>query len=333
MKSICTLEGKICIVEKELPKVKDNFILVKTSYSAISPGTEMTMIKNSGYEYVNLGYSASGRVVKVGEEVDSIKTGDRVACYGTPYVSHSEYLLVPKTLCVKLPDSVGLKEASLVGLGIISIHALRQAHLQFGEIAVVSGLGILGQLIGQIANASALQVVPLNNTEKRAELFERITGIRTFVNEAEMEGYIKEISFQRGADAVFLCAGKSAGYQTGKSLEWLRHRGKSIIVGDMEPHYNRELMFDKEIEILISKDGGPGRYDKVYEFQAIDYPYGYVRWTEGRNMEEFIRLVAEKKIKVDDYINDVIKMDDAESAYRELESGNQGGLTKIISYI
>lgn len=333
MKSICALKGKVCITEREIPKIKDNYILVKTSYTAISPGTELTMTKNSGKEYVNLGYSASGEVAGVGEGVDYIKVGDKVACYGAPYVSHSEYLLVPKNLCVKLPDSLGLKEASLVGLGAISIHALRQAHLQFGEIAVVSGLGIFGQLIGQIANASALRVVPLNNTEKRAELFETITGIRTFVNEADMEDYIKEISCGRGADAVFLCAGRSAGYQTNKSMEWLRHRGKSIIVGDIEPHYDRGLMFDKEIEIMISKAGGPGRYDKVYEFQAIDYPYGYVRWTEGRNMEEFIRLVAENKIKVEDYIKDSINIDEAESAYAELESGNYAGLTKIISYI
>ncbi|WP_313132222.1 zinc-dependent alcohol dehydrogenase [Anaerocolumna sp.] len=333
MKSICALKGKVCIVEKEIPKIKDNFILVRTSYTAISPGTEITMTKNSGNEYVNLGYSGSGEVVEVGAGVEYIKIGDRVACYGAPHVSHSEYLLVPKTLCVKLPDSVGLREASLVGLGAIAIHALRQAHLQFGEIAVVSGLGIFGQLIGQIANASVLQVVPLNNTEKRAELFERITGIKTFINEVEMESHIDKISCGRGADAVFLCAGRSAGYQTNKSLEWLRLRGKSIIVGDIEPHYDRGLMFDKEIQIMISKAGGPGRYDKVYEFQAIDYPYGYVRWTEGRNMEEFIRLVGERKITVDEYIKDSIKIDEAESAWADLESGNHAGLTKIISYI
>jgi threonine dehydrogenase-like Zn-dependent dehydrogenase len=332
MKSICARNGKICITEKEIPKIKDNFVLVKTSYTAISPGTEITMTKNSGNEHVSLGYSASGEAVEVGEGVDRIRVGDRVACYGAPYVSHSEYLLVPKTLCTKLSDGVDLKEASLGGMGAIAIHALRQAHLQFGEIAVVSGLGIFGQLIGQIAHTSALRVVPLNNTEKRAELFERITGIRTFVKEAEMEDHLRSMSHERGADAVFLCAGKSAGYQTNKSLEWLRNRGKSIIVGDIEPHYDRGLMFEKEIEIMISRAGGPGRYDKLYELQAIDYPYGYVRWTEGRNLEEFIRLVAENRINVRDYIRESVKVDEVGSALEELKSGDSTELTKLISY-
>lgn len=333
MKSICAAKGEICIIEKEIPKIKDNFILVKTSYTAISPGTEITMLKNSKEEYVSLGYSASGEAVEVGSGVEHIKPGDRVACYGAPYVSHSEYLLVPKTLCVIIPQKVSSMEASLVGLGAIAIHALRQAHLQFGEIAVVSGLGIFGQLIGQIANASALKVIPFNNTEKRAELFEKITGVKTFVEEEKMEEYLDLISRGKGADGVFLCAGRSAGYQTNKSMEWLRHRGKSIIVGDIEPHYDRNLMFDKEIQIMISKAGGPGRYDKIYELQAIDYPYGYVRWTEGRNMEEFIRLLDENRINVKDYMKEPIKITDVESALVELQLGNQEELTKIISYL
>lgn len=241
MKYIGAKKGQAAVFEKEIPEIKANYVLVKTAFSAISPGTETTMMNNSGEEIVPLGYCAAGTVIKVGAGVTDFKIGDHVACYGAPYVYHAEYLLIPKTMCAKVPSNVDLKEASLGGIGAISIHALRKADLQFGEIAVVVGMGIFGQIIGQVAANAGYQVLALNRSKPRAELFKTITGLKTFVDEKELEAELAVLTNGQGADAVFLCTGGDSNYLTNKSLEWLRDKGESVIVGDLQPNYDRSL--------------------------------------------------------------------------------------------
>ncbi len=332
MRYIGAQNGEIGVFEKPIPKIKDNYLLIKTMYSAISPGTELTMAGNSEEDIVQLGYSASGKVMEVGKGAEGFYEGQYVACYGAPYVSHSEYLLVPKTLCTPVPEGVDLKEASLAGLGAISIHALRKAQLSFGEVAVVVGLGIFGQLIAQIGYGAALEVLPLNRSSKRAELLEEISGIKCYTQEEMLEADLLRLTVGRGADGVFLCTGGDSEYLTNKSLQWLRDKGKSIIVGDIQPKYDRELMFGKEIDIMISRAGGPGRYDPSYEREAIDYPYGQVRWTEGRNVKEYIRLLSTKRISVDKYVGYSIGLDNFKEAYTILGSSGGEILTGIICY-
>lgn len=332
MKYIGARNGKVAIFESEIPAVKKGFVLIKTKYSAISPGTELTMMRNSKDQIISLGYSAAGEVIEVDEGVTHFAVGNRVACYGAPYVHHAEYLCVPQTLCAKVPDHVDLKAASLAGIGAISIHALRKANLQFGEISVVVGLGIFGQLIGQVAKNAGHQVVALNRSKPRAELLNELSGIATFTNEEKLEDHIEEISNSKGVDAVFLCTGGDSNYLTNKSLEWLRDKGKSVIVGDLQPNYKRDVMFAKEIDILISRAGGPGRYDPSYELDAVDYPYGQVRWTEGRNTAEYIRLVAADRIKVDSYVEAITDLDNIDGTYHHLQQSNISELTHIIRY-
>lgn len=258
--------------------------------------------------------------------------GDRVAVYGGPYVHHAEYLLVPKTLCVLVPNDVSLKDASLGGIGAIAIHALRKANLQFGEVAIVVGLGIYGHLIGQLGLNAGYQIIPLNRSKPRADLFEKVIGLRAYTDEKELERTINTVTNGHGADAVFLCAGGDDGHLTNKSLEWLRDKGKSIIVGDIRPNYERRLMFKKEIDILISRAGGPGRYDINFEQNAVDYPYGQVRWTETRNVAEFIRLLSTGRIKVEEYISQVCSFDDVEAVYARLLEHGSNGLTEVFEY-
>ena len=331
MRYIGATNGKISIFEKEKPEVLPSYVLVETDFSAISPGTELTMSSNSKDQVVSLGYSAAGTVIEVGEGAD-FKVGDKVAVYGAPYTGHREYLCVPKTLAVKVPDHVDLREASMAGLGAIAIHALRQADLKFGEVAVVVGLGIYGQLISQIAHQAGIVVLPLNRSSQRAELLEEISGIKSYSDEKEMEAKLNEITGGKGADAVFLCVGGDSTYLTNKSLEWIRNRGKSVIVGDIQPNYERELMFGKEAEIIISRAGGPGRYDPVYEREAVDYPYGYVRWTEGRNTGEYVRLISEERIKVKGYFGEDFSLDEFEEAYASLDVKGAPHLTQIFNY-
>jgi threonine dehydrogenase-like Zn-dependent dehydrogenase len=333
MKRIVAHNKKIEIIEDELPQIKEkpSYILVKTLYSVISPGTELTILSNSENKRVHLGYSAMGEVVECGSEITDVKKGDLVACYGAPYVHHDEYLVVPKTLYARVPESVDPKEAALGGIGAIAIHALRIADLQFGETAVIVGLGVLGQLIAKIANAAAYNVIAYDLHQSRVEMLQD-DNIKSFSSIEEMEAAIQMETKSRGADAVLLCAGGKRSPLTHECLKWIRNKGKAVIVGDIEPDFPRDLMFAKEAQLLISRAGGPGRYDKVYEKEAMDYPYEYVRWTEGRNVEEYIRLVKEKRIDVQPFISEVIEFDEAPQEFEKLFNKESTTLTKLISF-
>ena len=332
MRYLGAQNGAVNIYESDEYVIKKDYVRVRVLYSAVSPGTEGTMTKTSDDDIVRLGYSASGIVDAVGEGVENFQIGDRVAVYGAPYVGHRSQLLVPKTLAVKVPDKVSMTDASLAGLGAIAIHGLRQGELQFGEICVVVGLGIYGQLIAQIAHNAGMVVLALNRSASRAELLHDVSGLKTYSDEVELEKDLAVLSQGRGADAVFLCAGSGASYLTDKSLDWLKDRGKSVIVGDIQPHYSREKMFVKEIEIRISRAGGPGRYNTSYERDAIDYPYGYVRWTEGRNVGEFIRLLETERIHVNNYFDTPSKLETYQDVYTALSEKGAAYLTHCFTY-
>ncbi|MEH7380166.1 zinc-binding alcohol dehydrogenase [Bacillus sp. JJ1533] len=333
MKRIVALNQKVEIIEDEVPSLegKPSYILVKTLYSVISPGTELSMLSISENKQVHLGYSAMGEVVECGSDITDVKKGDLVACYGAPYVHHDEILRVPKTLYAKLPEHVDPKEAALGGLGAIAIHALRIANLQFGETAVIVGLGVLGQLIAKIANAAAYNVIAYDLHESRVEMLKE-DNIKSVATVEELEEAIRVHTKSHGADAVLLCAGGKRSPLTYECLKWIRNKGKAVIVGDIEPDFPRDLMFGKEAQLLISRAGGPGRYDSVYEREAIDYPYEYVRWTEGRNLEEYIRLIKEKRIDVKPFISEVVEIVDAPQEFENLLNKESTTLTKIIKY-
>ncbi|WP_042146669.1 zinc-binding alcohol dehydrogenase [Paucisalibacillus sp. EB02] len=332
MKKIVAQHKQVQIIEEEIPLVKSNYILVKTLYSAISPGTEIMMLEASGEQEFAMGYNAMGVVAECGEGITDVQKGDLVACYGAPYVHHAEYLLVPKTLYAKVPEHVEPKGVALSGLGAIAIHALRIADIQFGETAVVVGLGVLGQMIAKIANAAAYNVIACDLSKERAAMLTEHT-INTFSTLEEMEEGINKQTNGNGADVVLLCAGGKRSPLTRDCLNWIRNKGKVVIVGDLEPDFPRNQMFAKEAQILISRAGGPGRYDKVYEQQAIDYPYGHIRWTEGRNIAEYVRLVSEGRIDVNPFVQDVIGFHDVPEAYEELRDKQSPVLTKIINYM
>ncbi|MEH7226068.1 zinc-binding alcohol dehydrogenase [Bacillus sp. JJ1566] len=333
MKRIVARNKKIEIIEDEIPSIegKPSYIIVKTLYSVISPGTELTILSNSENKQVHLGYSAMGEVVECGSEITDVKKGDLVACYGAPYVHHDEYLQVPKTLYAKVPESVDPKEAALGGLGAIAIHALRIANLQFGETVVIVGLGVLGQLIAKIANAAAYNVIAYDLHESRVDMIKK-GNIKSFATIEEMEEAIQIDTKAHGADAVLLCAGGKRSPLTHECLKWIRNKGKAVIVGDIEPDFPRDLMFGKEAQLLISRAGGPGRYDKVYEREAIDYPYEYIRWTEGRNLEEYIRLIKEKRIDVGPFISETVEFSEAPQEFEKLFNKESTTLTKLIHF-
>ena len=332
MLSVVSLNNQVKVIEKECPAIKPNYVLMKTHYSMVSPGTELTSIRRSRETPVSLGYSASGIALEVGENVEHIQAGQKVACYGAPYVNHSEYLLVPKHLITRVPDHVDLVEASAAGLGAIAIHALRQSKLVFGECAVIVGLGIIGQLVARIAEAAALKVVAVDLIEERRRALADVPGIAVCSNMCEVEAAVYERTNGIGADAVFHCAAGLQKQLLDDSFDWLRDRGKIVIVGDMVMEFTRAQMFKKEADVIISRAGGPGRYDKLYEGDGFDYPIGYVRWTEGRNTEEYIRLLSEGKISVRSLISKTQPVLDAAKLYEEFATAPQRILGGVITY-
>jgi len=225
-----------------------------------------------------------------------------------------------------------MKEAAFVGLGAIAIHALRQAKLQFGESVIIVGLGILGQIMAQIANAAAYETIVYDRQPDRCRLFESICGGEAAKSLEELEALIDEASLGKGIDSVLLSAnGKNTGLIDG-ALNWIRDRGRVVIVGDLEMEFSRDKMFQKEAEISISRAGGPGRYDALYEKGANDYPIGFVRWTEGRNMAEYIRLLQNQRISVSPLITQEVSINDIGRVYEDLFSPENPALGSLITY-
>lgn len=315
MKAICTANGSIFVENLNSPEIIPGHVRIRTEYSAISPGTEMTIVNRAGENQAYLGYSAVGIVEQTGDGVVGIETGQRVACYGAPFVRHAEQLLVPANLTAPVPDHVDPRGAAFAGLGAIAIHALRTADLRFGESAVVVGLGILGNLIVQIAEAASLRTAGIDPNTERSDMLRGQGAKWIFEDPEQLENQLAAACGQHGADAVILCAGGPGQLLINQAFHWIRDRGKIVIVGDLTAEFSRSLMFGKEAQVLISRAGGPGRYDPQYERENKDYPIGYVRWTEGRNTAEYIRLLAERKISVHPLITDVYPIDQAAEAY------------------
>ncbi|MDI6785064.1 MAG: zinc-binding alcohol dehydrogenase, partial [bacterium] len=312
-------------------------VLVKLEYGVISAGTETLMIRsareNKPKEVIPLGYSEAGVVVEVGKHIAKVKPNDRVACYGAPYVHHAELLSVPRHLFCPIPENVATRDAAFIGLGTIAIHGVRQADLRFGESALVVGLGLIGQLVMQVCLASGIKTSAADLDEKRLKLAQQL-GAEYTVNPAD-EKYldrIKEYTDGQGVDAVLLCLATTSKKPMEQSLDAVRFRGKIVIVGVFPLEIDRNKMFYKEAELLISRASGAGRYDPLYEKEGFDYPYGYVRWTEHRNMQEFIRLLSKGLVNVNPLITKEVGIDSAPKVYDELIQGTQNILGIVIKY-
>jgi threonine dehydrogenase-like Zn-dependent dehydrogenase len=222
---------------------------------------------------------------------------------------------VPANLTAPVPDHVDPQEAAFAGLGAIAIHALRVADLRFGESAVIVGLGILGNLLAQIASAAAFVPIALDLNPERSERLRQCGIKHAYSSQEELEQQLSLITHGAGADSVLLCASGDGEKLINNSFTWLRDRGKIVIVGDISAQFSRGAMFGKEAQVMISRAGGPGRYDPQYELHNQDYPIGYVRWTEGRNTREYIRLLADKRISVKSLISGIYPVENAKEAF------------------
>ncbi len=328
--------GELEVEELPPPSLRPGGVLVQTAYSLISAGTERTIVetaqnslvgkarerpdlvrqvfetfKREGlratYEKVKaklnqikpLGYSASGVVIGVGADAGEFRVGDRVACAGAGYASHAEVIYVPKNLCVKVPEKASLESACYTTVGAIAMQGIRQADARLGEAVALIGLGLVGQITVQILKAAGCLVVGIDIDPQACELAKKSGADLVASDAASARAACAALTEGRGADCVLITAGTKSNEPVELAGELARDRAKVVIVGLVGMDVPRHSYYAKELELKLSRSYGPGRYDPQYEEKGTDYPIGYVRWTERRNMEAFLRLVAEGEIKAD----------------------------------
>lgn len=262
-----------------------------------------------------LGYSCAGVVREVGRGAEEFQVGDRVACAGMNYASHAETVFVPTNLAVKIPDGVSFDQAAFVTLGAIALQGVRTAEVKLGESVAVIGLGLLGQLTVQILKAAGCRVIGIDLDPAKVALA-RVHGADAGVlRHDDVEGVVTQFTDHHGVDAVIV----TAAAETNDPIELggviARDRAIISMVGAVRMDVPRKIYYEKELQLRLSRSYGPGRYDAQYEEQGIDYPIGYVRWTERRNMQEFLRLIAAGAVRLDKLITHRFEIGEAERAY------------------
>lgn len=279
---------------------------------------------------IPLGYSAAGTVVEVGSNVHSFLPGYRIACIGQGYASHAEYIRVPERLCMHLPNNVSFEEGSFGMLGGIALHGIRSATLTFGESVLVIGLGLLGLLTIQIARAYGCRVFGTDVDANKIALVQQMCPDGFFGTAEELKSRLSNQVGEGFCDAVIIATATSDDSPIHLAIDCLRLRGRIVVVGVLDIHPHRNDLWRKEIEIIVSRAAGPGSSDHNYEVRGDDYPSGLVRWTEQRNLEEFIRLVSTHKIEVASLISHRIPISEAESIYSSLMNNGLKGAVGII---
>ncbi len=265
-----------------------------------------------------LGYSAAGVVIEAGPETRGLNPGDRVAIAGGGFASHAELDVVPSLLCAKVPDGVSPEDAAFATLGSVAMNGFRRAEVQVGSTVAVIGLGLIGQLAVRIARAAGCRVLGVDLSPELVELA-RSAGADAVVRSDLERGSRWEAS----ADAVLVCAATDSNDPALLAATLARDRGRVVIVGDVKMELPRAPFYDKELELRLSRSYGPGRYDPNYELHGLDYPIGHVRWTEQRNMDAFLGLVAERKIVPSELVTHRFAFGDAERAFDLLQSGSR----------
>ncbi len=278
-----------------------------------------------------LGYSCAGTVAEVGREAELFSVGDRVACAGQNYASHAEMVYVPKHLSVKIPDGVDFEDASFVTLGAIALQGIRQAEPRLGDRIAVIGLGLLGQLTVQMLKASGCRVIGADVDSSKLQLAQQLSA-DAVASSSDLGEAAAGFSEGHGVDAVIITASTKDNGPVEIAGTIARAKGRVVVVGAVGMNIPREPYYKKELELRLSMSYGPGRYDYQYEEQGRDYPFGYVRWTEQRNMQAFLELVAERKVHLKPLITHRFPIEQAEDAYALMMAGTTPYMGMVITY-
>lgn len=365
--------GELVLLDIPVPACRSGGVVVRTLFSAISPGTEMMKVSESrlsllgkararpdqvrkvlqavrqqgiksAYQkvmnrldsFTPLGYSLVGQVVEVGGGADEFRPGDIVACGGNKYALHSEYNWVPVNLCVPVPENVPLKQAAFATIAAIALQGMRQSGLVLGETACVIGLGLVGQILVLLLKAAGIRVVGFDLSEARCRLAETlgaescgIPGGASYNNAASV---LAKITDDAGADCVFLCSGGDSNDPVMSAVELARDRGRVVDIGKTRLDLPWNAYYEKELDVRFSRSYGPGRYDPIYEEYGVDYPIGYVRWTERRNIACIIDMIARSELDLSPLISPELDFVDAVASYNSLSKGEISGIGFVFRY-
>ncbi len=351
-------DGKAQVVDVPRPSARRGAALVRTAASLVSAGTERMVVEfaeksllgkarsrpdlvrqvldkarregllptvrsafNRLDQPMGLGYSSAGTIVEVGEGLQGFQVGDRVACAGGGYAVHAEYAVVPQNLLARLPDAVDFESAAFTTLGAIALHGFRLAHPQVGESVAVIGLGLLGLLACGIAAAAGCRVFGVDLAAERVALAAQF-GAQAVLR-AEAESAASAFTRGRGFDVALICADARSNDPIELAGLLARDRGQVVAVGAVGLEIPRKLFYAKELTFQVSRSYGPGRYDPAYEEGGQDYPPGYVRWSEGRNLEAIVDLLASGRLDVRPLISHRFPIEQGAGAY-ELITGKRG---------
>ena len=357
------------VAEVPAPVVEPGTVLVRVAFSTISTGTELSGIRTAAAPLWQkairqpdkaakvlasvatrglgatrqmvesrlgapqaTGYSAAGTVIEVGEGVDDLRAGDRVACAGAGLANHAEVVRVPRNLVVPIPERLDLSDASTVTLGAIALQGVRRAQPTLGETFVVIGLGIIGQLAAQLLRANGCRVIGTDLDAGRvANAIEMGIDVGLGGGDDDSE-QVRRLTEGIGADGVLITAATRSDAVVSNAFRMCRKKGRVVLIGDVGLDLNRADFYEKELDFFISSSYGPGRYDRRYEEGGLDYPVGYVRWTENRNMAEYLRQLADGRVRVRPLIGATWPVEQAADAYAALEDPSDRPIAAVLSY-
>jgi predicted dehydrogenase/threonine dehydrogenase-like Zn-dependent dehydrogenase len=364
--------GELSLLDVPVPGCRPGGVVVRTEYSVISSGTEKMKVDESKLSmlgmararpdqirkvvdsvnqqglsstyrkvmnrldsYTPLGYSLAGTVVEAGV-ASGFEVGQRVACAGNQYALHAEYNYVPTNLCVPVPDGVDPRHAAFTTVGSIALQGYRQADPQLGEVSLVIGLGLVGQLLVQILNSAGVRCVGLDVSPERCRLAEKVgasaCGAPGTPSEEAVVAELDRLTGGAGADHVFLTAATSSRQPVLTAAELARDRATIVDIGKCNLDLPWNEYYEKELDVRFSRSYGPGRYDPSYEEEGRDYPIGHVRWTEGRNMRSFVDLIEDRRIDLEPLISQTFPFDRAVEVYERLHEGHLDGIGVLFEY-
>lgn len=370
MKQVFLTRGGVEVMEVPAPQVQPGSLLVRVSHSCISVGTEMSgvresnlplwkramqrpeqvrklaqLVKSEGLgaahaivtnklaEAYPFGYSAAGAVVAAGERTAGFAPGGRVACAGAANAYHAEFICVPQNLCVAVPDGVSDIEASTVTLGAIALQGVRRLQPTLGESVVVIGLGVIGLITVQLLKSAGVRTIGIDIDRMRLRQASAAgLDIALHPDDVEAVAQVARLTDGQGADGVIVTAASSSDEIISTAFRMCRRKARVVLVGDVGLDLKRADIYAKELDFLVSTSYGPGRYDRSYEEDGLDYPIGYVRWTENRNMSEYLRQIADGRVRLNEVTAPVFPVARAADAYKVLSDAEQRPLTAFLDY-
>ena len=364
--------GQIEVLDVPVPGRLGGSALIRTAYSLISSGTESAavtsrggvlgvvekirssrdraeqvwqMAQTLGYaktlelvraklgDLTPFGYSCAGEVLEVDGIEDGVRPGDRVACMGVGFASHAEYVVVPRNLMVRLPAAVALDEAAFGAVACIALQGIRRLELSPGERVGVIGLGLIGQLCIRLLDSMGYDAVGIDAVAARAAVAREHERIESWsLSEADSVARVRELTGGRGLDGVVVCAATKSDDPINLAFDLCRVRGRVSIVGDVGLGLQRDRMYRKELDVRMSTSYGPGRYDDEYELRGHDYPVGHVRWTEQRNLEHYLNLLASGRLSVRRLVSAVVPVDRAPDAYALVKRAGPETFGVVLEY-